>query len=86
MQDYSGGYEYFTLPKGSLGAPSVHLVVNGRERRLPETVLAEGCSALMSSRGEYLSLEDYTASVAVVLSALERSGMLTFQSGPQTHT
>jgi hypothetical protein len=65
---------------GTVSAPSVALVVNGRERQLPEKALAEGCGDLMLSRGEYLSLEDYTASVAAVLSALERCGTLVFQS------
>ena len=58
---------------------SLTVMVNGRERQLPERALAEGCSDLMLSRREHLSLEDYTASVAAVLLALESCGTLTFQ-------
>jgi hypothetical protein len=73
-----------TCLEDAVEMPSLTLVVNGRERQLPEKALAEGCSDLMLSRGEYLSLEDYTASVAAVLSALEKCGSLTFRSRPQT--
>ena len=69
-----------SLLSDSQREPLSSLMVNGRERRLPERALAEGCSELMASRGEYLSLEDYTASVAAVLSALERCGILAFRS------
>ena len=80
MQVYLPNDAGMFCPKKTQQEPSVPLVVNGRERQLPESALAEGRCDLMLSRGGYFSLEDYTASVAAVLSALETCGTLTFPS------
>jgi hypothetical protein len=58
----------------------VQLNVNGRPLQVPQNVLNAGASDLQLTTEGYVALADYAASVALVLSALERLRLASFQS------
>lgn|SRR5690242_18371083 len=57
--------------------PTVRVVVNGRSLLLPERLLSDAVYPLRPTTGGYVCLEDYASSVAFVLAALERWGVVT---------
>lgn len=63
-------------PSAEISLPSVRVVVNGRSLLLPEHVLNDALDPLARSTEGYVSREDYASSVALVLAALERLGVV----------
>lgn len=57
---------------------SLCLSVGQRSVFVPEHVLCAAASALQLATGGYVALEDYADSVASVLTALERRGLVAF--------
>lgn len=57
--------------------PSVMVSVSGRHFPLPEIALSAGLSDLRLATGEHVGMQDYATGVALVLTVLERLGVLT---------
>ena len=64
---------------------SVVVQVNGRSVLIPEHALRDGLSDLRLATGVCVGLEDYTEGVALILSALDKSGVIQFPSGHLAH-
>ena len=54
----------------------VSVVVNGRVLQLPEDALSDGAGRLQLATEGYVGLADYAESVALVLAALEKRGLV----------
>jgi hypothetical protein len=59
--------------------PQILLFVNSHEIAVPERVLCDALSHLAPATVGHVPVADYAASVAFVLTALERRGVLSFR-------